>query len=92
MIALYTEMMSCMAERQRDFATCRSSRLLVLALASVFTLGGLAGCQKPLFPKSKEMTQFDSYDRRRYRLPPRTVMDPFGQEQPNLRERLRPDR
>ncbi len=69
-----------------------SARGLLVALAAALMLTSLCGCQRPLFPRTTELTQFDSYDRRRYRLPPRTVTDPFGHEQPNLRERLRPDR
>jgi hypothetical protein len=68
----------------------RSSLLIIVAAAT--TSAGLAGCQRALLPPQDDRTQFDAYDRRRYKLPPRTVIDPFGHEQPNLRGRLNPER
>ncbi|HEB60892.1 MAG TPA: hypothetical protein ENJ06_03610 [Phycisphaeraceae bacterium] len=67
-------------------------RRTVLLLTAATALLSVTGCQRALLPSNADRTQFDAYDRRRYHLPPETVLDPFGHEQPNLRERLRPDR
>ncbi|MCK4872202.1 MAG: hypothetical protein KAS72_05720 [Phycisphaerales bacterium] len=73
---------------RRGGARLTFAPVVMVALASLV----LAGCYQPLLTSSEDRTQFDDYDRRRYRLPPATVMDEFGHEQPNLRGRLSPDR
>lgn len=48
----------------------------------------LAGCYKPLFPKSAPRTQYETYDRMRNRAAPLEEPDVFGNPQPALRARL----
>ncbi|MFG0330664.1 MAG: hypothetical protein ACF8PN_12305 [Phycisphaerales bacterium] len=65
-------------------------RWMKLALAvTVLGSGGLFGCQKPLFPKSADRTQYDQYDRLRGQYVPPTKEDFYGRSEPALRERLR---
>lgn len=59
-----------------------------MLLLGAMVLGGLAGCQRPLFPRSSDRTQFDQYDRLRGEYVPRTEEDLYGQTQPALRARL----
>ena len=48
----------------------------------------LAGCQKTLFPKDVNRTQFESHDRMRRGFTPLQEPDVFGNPQPALRLRL----
>ncbi len=48
----------------------------------------LAGCQKALFPKDENRTQFDSHDHMRRGFVPLEEPDVFGNPQPALRQRL----
>ncbi len=47
-----------------------------------------AGCQKALFPKDQNRTQFDSHDHMRRGFTPLEEPDVFGNPQPALRQRL----
>ena len=49
---------------------------------------GLTGCQKALFPKDENRTQFDSHDYMRRGYTPLEEPDVFGNPQPALRLRL----
>ncbi len=48
----------------------------------------LTGCQKALFPKDENRTQFDSHDYMRSGFVPLEEPDVFGNPQPALRQRL----
>ncbi len=62
------------------------------ALAGLLLVTGagalLAGCQKALFPKDVNRTQFDSHDQMRRGFTPLQEPDVFGNPQPALRLRL----
>lgn len=62
------------------------------ALAGLLLASGagalLAGCQKALFPKNENRTQFDSHDYMRRGYTPLEEPDVFGNPQPALRLRL----
>jgi len=60
----------------------------MLLLAAVCLMVTASGCQKALFPRSSDRTQFDQYDRLRGEYVPRTEEDLYGQTQPALRARL----
>jgi len=65
-----------------------------LTLAAVALLGCLAasGCQRALFPREADRTQYDRYDRIRQEYASQYRTDEFGRRKPNLRGRLSPDR
>ena len=48
----------------------------------------LVGCRRTLFPKDKPITQFDSYNIRRFGPQITEQPDPFGIPEPALEERL----
>ena len=64
------------------------SRRAALAGLLLATGALLAGCQKTLFPKDVNRTQFESHDRMRRGFTPLQEPDVFGNPQPALRQRL----
>lgn len=62
-------------------------QILLVALIAAPALG-LTGCRRVLFPNREPRSQFETYDRVRGGVPPPYVVDEFGYQQPNLRERL----
>ena len=61
---------------------------LVGMLLTTGPVAGLFGCQKALFPKDENRTQFDSHDYMRRGYTPLEEPDVFGNPQPALRLRL----
>jgi hypothetical protein len=61
---------------------------LISAIVLLGLLSHLAGCYRPLFPKSAPRTQYETYDRMRNRVAPLEEPDVFGNPQPALRARL----
>lgn len=74
----------------KNIRTIHTKPLIIIALSIPFTL--TIGCEKPLFTDRMPRTQYESYDRIHGTFVPTTITDRNGQEQPNLRERLRPPR
>jgi hypothetical protein len=66
--------------------------LLAMLPAAVLSVAALllAGCEKPLFPKEAERSPYERYNRLHGSPRPTVVYDAYGNEQPALRERLRP--
>lgn len=71
-----------------------ATRLLRPALALSLLAGAAlvtAGCAKPLFPRDRARSQYESYDAVRNQAAPRYRFDEFGRSTPNLRGRLAPN-
>ncbi len=65
-------------------------RRRIILVAAVLCAGVLASCGKPLLSPKDERSQYDRYDRVRNDYAPQFVMDEYGRQLPNLRERLKP--
>jgi predicted small lipoprotein YifL len=63
-----------------------------LITSALLTLAALAagGCRDPLFMPDDERSQYDRYDTVRNQRAPQYIMDEFGTQRPNLRQRLFP--
>ena len=63
----------------------RGMRTVLLGALGVLLLGG---CQRSLFKKQEQRTQFDTFEQMRDRYVPAEEIDPYGDPQPALRARL----
>lgn len=67
-------------------------RRVVLKVLLLGLVVGIAGCEKPLFPRDLPRTQFERYDRLRGHYVPAEQINVYGGFEPALRERLTPPR
>jgi len=66
-------------------------RFTILVLAALLIAGGLlTGCEKALFPDNLARSPYERYGTLRGQIRPATEQDPYGWDQPALRDRLRP--
>ncbi len=63
---------------------------VIVGAAAVALFGGLLGCEKPLFPEDVPRSQYERYNQLRGETRVYKRTNPYGYEEPNLRERLRP--
>ncbi len=59
-------------------------------LGVLIAVVSVCGCQKPLFPPNQPRTPYERYQRLRTQERPATRQNVHGEDEPALRERLRP--
>lgn len=63
---------------------------VLFGLVILLSVGALAGCEKPLFPKEAPRSPYDRYLMLRGKQRPQTTENAYGGEVPAIRDRLRP--
>ena len=71
-------------KNQSSAPVSKINQTLTIALIAI----ALGSCRQTLFPKDKSITQFDSYNIRRFGPQITEQPDPFGVPEPALEERL----